>query len=228
MQAPASSWTKSQPGSCPPCYGPKNLSALANQDTTLPFEVMVSIPADELGRMEIQAFGVNRKGTRLKATTPIIVETTESLTALEVSDDRFLFFEKGGSDVIDVSGRFAEGRKLLKNSPGLHFSSSNPAVETVDDDGGVVAVAPGVATIHVSYGALSRDVLVTVGVSEVRGDVTGDSDVDHDDLKVVRAALHTTSTGAGDPRDLNQDGRIEEQDAELLTELCSRPGCETQ
>ena len=47
-------------------------------------------------------------------------------------------------------------------------------------------------------------------------------------IAVINAALNTSATGPGDPRDLNGDGRIDATDVSILESLCSREGCMRQ
>jgi hypothetical protein len=58
-------------------------------------------------------------------------------------------------------------------------------------------------------------------------DRDGDHDVDQDDLDALMADLYE-EVEAGDPRDLDGDGRITALDARKLTLLCTRPACATE
>ena len=116
----------------------------------------------------------------------------------------------------------------------VSYASSNTRVAAIVGVGGVRAVAPGLAIINVTFNGeprgaiLTKSVRVSVSVFEQRGDLDGDNDVDQDDLSILLKALNTLSTGPGDPRDLNADGKIDAVDARILTNLCSRPRCATK
>jgi hypothetical protein len=58
------------------------------------------------------------------------------------------------------------------------------------------------------------------------GDLNCDREVDREDLTVVVSALGLPACGAADPRDLNQDGKINAQDAQLLVNHCTTLGCQ--
>lgn len=60
---------------------------------------------------------------------------------------------------------------------------------------------------------------------ELPGDLDRDGDVDNNDATLLRQRLNTTATGADDPYDLNQDGRINISDLRRLTQLCTRSAC---
>lgn len=58
-----------------------------------------------------------------------------------------------------------------------------------------------------------------------RGDLDGDGDVDRDDLDLLRERLNSFVNDTNDPADINADGLIEQRDADLLVELCTRRNC---
>jgi hypothetical protein len=57
------------------------------------------------------------------------------------------------------------------------------------------------------------------------GDLNCDHLVNDQDLTIVDAALGLPACSAADPRDLNQDGKINAQDAQLLANKCTKLGC---
>jgi Dockerin type I domain len=57
------------------------------------------------------------------------------------------------------------------------------------------------------------------------GDLNCDHVVNHQDLTIVGAALGLPACSAADPRDLNHDGKINAQDAQLLANKCTELGC---
>jgi hypothetical protein len=57
------------------------------------------------------------------------------------------------------------------------------------------------------------------------GDLNCDRHVDRRDLTILTSALGQAACAAGDPRDLNQDGKINALDAQLLADNCTTLGC---
>jgi Dockerin type I domain len=57
------------------------------------------------------------------------------------------------------------------------------------------------------------------------GDLNCDRHVNQEDLTVVTAALGLPSCSADDPRDLNHDGKINSQDAQLVANNCTNLDC---
>jgi hypothetical protein len=57
------------------------------------------------------------------------------------------------------------------------------------------------------------------------GDLNCDRVVDGDDLAILQSARGAAAFGAADPRDLNRDGQITIEDAQLLAGLCTKRGC---
>jgi hypothetical protein len=136
---------------------------------------------------------------------------------------------------LTVLGRLADGTQhVITASTRTSYAITNSLVATMDSSGNIIAAAPGVAQIMVVARGngiqtpLSAQVPVTVNIFELRGDLDGDSDVDTDDIAVVTAALGRSSTGPGDPRDLNGNGMIGSIDVSALRRLCSRSNCATQ
>jgi hypothetical protein len=58
------------------------------------------------------------------------------------------------------------------------------------------------------------------------GDIDLDSDVDGDDVQLIKTALNI-SVKPGDARDIDGDGRVTESDARQCTLKCTRPDCGT-
>jgi len=55
-------------------------------------------------------------------------------------------------------------------------------------------------------------------------DLDNDHDVDRNDLALIMAVRNTRAS-AGDPRDINGDGRINANDSRICALRCTRPGC---
>jgi hypothetical protein len=59
-------------------------------------------------------------------------------------------------------------------------------------------------------------------------DLNADGVVDAKDVAIVSAAHKSPATGPTDPRDMNRDGTIAQQDAHLLSTQCTYPDCASQ
>ena len=57
------------------------------------------------------------------------------------------------------------------------------------------------------------------------GDLNGDGVIDLKDLAIIQLAINTPSKRPYDPRDINQDGKIDALDVRLLTTRCTFARC---
>lgn len=73
----------------------------------------------------------------------------------------------------------------------------------------------------------SNVVTKTWATSTTKCDADGDSDVDSDDIALIRAANGMKKVPASDPRDGNGDGKITVADARFCTLRCTRASCST-
>jgi hypothetical protein len=127
-----------------------------------------------------------------------------------------------------VKGIYRDGiTRYIEESSYTVFSSDNPRVATVDTQGVVKMVAPGITTVRISNNGLTTSVKVQVNINERKGDYDGDHYVDQNDLNAILAWLNDSATGPDDPRDLNHDGQIDNLDVQLLKSLCVNAGCVT-
>ena len=202
--------------------------------TTAPFTVSVTAPAGVSGPVTLTGAAIDASGNRLQASIQVVVVPASLPQSIGVDPSSILFRQPGEARTIGVLGTFADGTIVdMSADTRISYISSNTRVATVLGVGGVDAVAPGLATITVTFNGgpgsvFTKSVAVSVSVFEQRGDLDGDGDVDQDDLNILLKALNTTATGPGDPRDLNSDGRIDAVDARILTNLCSRSRCATK
>ena len=104
----------------------------------------------------------------------------------------------------------------------VSWASSNSAVATVNNDGVVIAVAPGTADITASAGdGYSAQCVVTVTGTEqpASGDVNGDSKVNSRDVAALQKHILETELLTGDSlavADVNGDGKINSRDVAEL------------
>lgn len=138
--------------------------------------------------------------------------------------------DAGVAPALDIDGYHRVEGLLL-----VSFDGSGEVGGVSFDDEDILAFDPGTGTwslaydgsfIHAAWPAADLDALHARAILGVSGDFDGDSDVDRDDLNIIRMALNTT-VDPGDPRDLDGDGRITVLDMRQLTLLCTRPRCAT-
>ena len=134
--------------------------------TSSPYEFSIQIPSDNrLGRFVFTASGTTGPG-QVFYSDPISidVERPDAPISLSVNPSILTNMSVGNQSYIrDVQATFADGSTLnVENSDLTSFECDTPAVATVDANGMVNAIAPGVASIYVSYGGLSFQVPVTV------------------------------------------------------------------
>jgi hypothetical protein len=144
-------------------------------------EFTLRIPTDDphingflIGPQRISAFGaIAGHEARTLAETTIDVERADlplRLSAGAFSNgttdtSEIVFSSEGDVAQIEIQGVFADGKVLtLRDSSYLRFDSSNPSVATVDEQGSVVAVSPGSASILASYTSESGAVRTTIPV----------------------------------------------------------------
>lgn len=193
----------------------------------VPFQVAVRIPEDHIGPITLRAVARDQNGNLYETAIRLMVEAPGVPQTISVEPQEILLSRLGDSAFISVAGAFPDGMRRNITQSSL-FISTNVKVATVNSNGQVQAVAPGISTINVSYAGLSKAIPAKVLVFDLRGDLDGDNDVDQDDLNVILRALNTQSTGPGDPRDLNNDGKVDALDSRILVNLCSRARCATQ
>lgn len=210
-------------------------TAASQVATSAPFTVSVSAPTGVSGPVTLTGAAIDTSGIRLQTSIPLLIVPALPVQAIQVDPGSILFPQSGQARTISVSGTLTDGSIVdVSADTRVSYASSNTRVAAIVGVGGVRAVAPGLAIINVTFNGeprgaiLTKSVRVSVSVFEQRGDLDGDNDVDQDDLSILLKALNTLSTGPGDPRDLNADGKIDAVDARILTNLCSRPRCATK
>ncbi len=201
--------------------------------------ILITIPDGTLGPVTlgilVKTLVPSGAGQNIDVT--IDVQAPAQLQLVRVSPGRVALvlpatggpYQSLGRTTLRVTGSFTDGidRDITRIS-GIILASANPGVATIGPDGTVTAVAPGVTMIQAKYGSATANATIQVNIFELRGDFDGDGDVDQDDINFLLRALNTVSTGPGDPRDLNGDGRIDALDSRILATLCSRTACARQ
>ena len=142
-----------------------------------------------------------------------IVSVTGNLESGQIPD-RFSFsiLDREGAEIPTLAGE--EFDQLVAAT----IDSPDPTFETFAGDNIRTPLAGGNAILMPEPSVLAQ----------MRGDLDGDNDVDLNDANVILKVLNTNATGAGDPRDLNGDGKLNALDSRVLVGLCTRARCATQ
>ncbi len=192
-----------------------------------PFEIPTRIPDKQIGPTTLLVLAKDQNGEPLQASITVLIEQRETIRAIAVQPERMDFLHIGAGGSINVFAMF-DNTPPRTITPLARLVSNNTSVVAVGDDGHIQAAGLGVASIVVSYGEFTEVIPVTVGRSEIQADLDGDLDIDGEDLALLLLGVGTQSTGAGDPRDLNGDGSINNLDADLLRAKCTRGDCATE
>ncbi|HWY05243.1 MAG TPA: dockerin type I domain-containing protein [Candidatus Acidoferrales bacterium] len=196
--------------------------------TAPPYSFTLTVPSNVVGPRNLTALGITSPENGVFSPSVVIDSETDAIaTALHLNISRIFFQRSGQQMPLNVTATFTDGTSLdITKSSLISYSSADSSIATVDPNGRVTAVGPGVTMLNVNYGTLSVQLKVSVPNS-IRGDLNGDGRVDKDDLNIILAALNTLSTGPHDARDLNGDGIINALDARILVTLCTSMGCAT-
>jgi predicted extracellular nuclease len=138
--------------------------------------------------------------TTLK-TAGVLVDTILSLPA----DERYTYVFEGNSEVLDHITLSPALATFANPTLDIVHTNSDFANQTSDHEPDVVLLS-----------------------LPLPGDVDGDGDVDSADVAAITAARNQLSSGPFDPRDLNNDGVIDINDARLATLACTRAHCAQQ
>jgi Dockerin type I domain len=202
--------------------------------------VTLTIPNGQLGPVTLQVLATGNDGSQDEVSRTIQIITNQTLNSITISPSIVRLVAPSTTSgygltetTLTIVGNYADGiSRDVSHFPQATVASGNSSVATVDAGGIVHAVAPGQTFVSVSIGPSSSPIIgsakIQVNIFEQQGDLNGDGAVDQNDLNIILRALNTSSTGPGDPRDLNNDGRIDALDSRLLVNLCSRPACATK
>jgi hypothetical protein len=97
------------------------------------------------------------------ASAPITVEIPPAITAIDVPTPYVTLKDPGAAQQLNILGLLSNGgTQNITLSPGTQFSSSDPAVASVDSSGNLVANGEGTATITITNGDYTTSVKVAV------------------------------------------------------------------
>jgi len=127
--------------------------------------------------------------------------------------------------VADVIGQTTAAARVTLESAGLVVGAVNSQHSATIPAGLVISQTPA-ANFSVTPGSAVQLTVSSGPSAAIRGDFNGDGVVDQRDLGIVLAARNTI-VAAGDPRDLDGDGKVTALDARVLTTLCTHARCAT-
>ena len=144
----------------------------ADVNTSAPATFSLTIPSNAVpGSYLLTAVGKTSAGAAVfSKRVAIIVERPDTPTRLSNDIPAIPFQAPGDFEYLRISGTFPDGSVVnVTESTYLSFSSSNPAVATVNAKGLVRAVAPGKAIIEAAYsGGPKKGVPVSVASGPLR------------------------------------------------------------
>lgn len=138
--------------------------AVAQTDSSSPFQVQITVPAGYLGPFAVTAFGVDTASQLVGSNTVTLqIGTSATLQQIAVQPGSVLLTALGTSYSLTATGTYSDSVvRQLSGTGLLTFTSSNTEVATVSADGTVTAVAPGYSTITAARGSLQTSVSITV------------------------------------------------------------------
>ncbi len=129
-----------------------------------PYEFQVRIPADiRPGTYHVAAIGTLAGGETVSERLALDVEKSEEPTRIWVKPSTILFSGAGERIPVRVLGAFSDGsQETLTKSSKTTYTSADPSVVTVSDDGLVTSVGPGKTSIQVHSPTQDISIPVTV------------------------------------------------------------------
>lgn len=133
------------------------------ETTTSPYVVDLLIPHDANGPYKIAALAKATTGEVFGAeAVTVIAEPVATLTAIEVFPDPAVLQGAGDEEQLQLTGIYDDGIERALATSDASWSSSDPAIVTVDADGKLTAVTQGNATVQAQVGSLTDVVGVIV------------------------------------------------------------------
>jgi len=134
------------------------------EDTDPPFEFVLEIPADFIGRSNVSALGKNSAGDFADAgTIEIVVESPAELTGISISSRDIFLNGLNDRRQIRVYGQYSDGNEReITESTEVSFVSSDSSIVTVSDSGMVVPKGGGTVTISARSGKFEDSISAEV------------------------------------------------------------------
>ena len=166
------------------------------------FVFMFEIPLNSIGEISILAFGKDPLEQIFADEIHLIVQPLAVVEGLELSPNEYVFFQVGSTRQIATNADYSDGvtRDVTSPDAGTIYSSVDPTIVGVSEDGLMTALAVGTTTIIVSNGAVAESVDVSVGSPQITPAFTGGgqrSDVD-DFLTYINPTQKRTDLTFGD------------------------------
>jgi hypothetical protein len=191
-----------------------------------PYAFSFVVPSGFSGPLTLTAVGAANGGT-MAFSQPVVLSVEKPIlpNSLTTNPTLIAFLFAGEQRSIRVAGAYADGSTVdLTQSPKIEYTSMDATVVQIGNDRIITAVGAGTTQVNVSYGTLQASIRVSVPKT-IRGDLSGDGQVDQDDLNLLLDSLNQPAVGPFDARDLNHDGKIDALDSRVLTTLCTFPRC---
>jgi len=135
--------------------------------TSAPASFSILIPqGTRPGKYMLTAWGTTTANQLQASSITVDVERTDLPTSLTAAKTQISLRSEGQPLPLRISGKFTDGSVVdVTASSNLAYTSSNTSVATVNNNGVVVAMAAGSASITATYGQGTQSVHVSVPVT---------------------------------------------------------------
>ncbi|MBL8227343.1 MAG: hypothetical protein JNL98_02655 [Bryobacterales bacterium] len=205
--------------------------SISSPRTSPPYEFDLTLDSRRLGLYQITAIGV-RSDDRTVQSRPLQVDIESPLVCSRLIsiNSHIDFLYVGDTLGLRVRGLFSDGRIAdIGKSTRLSVISDDPNIVRTNSFDSATAFSSGSTTIRLRYQNPDNSILqmnVSATVPElVRGDLTGDGQINSDDIGVIQLFLNHQAACPNDARDLNRDGKIDALDVRIMTTLCTKARC---
>lgn len=151
-------------------------------DTQPPFEFDLLVPSNAIGSFTIDAAGKDANGDWYTTTNPVTLRATPTaaLVALHIIPQEPIIFGVGQVRPLMVTGDYADAisRNISKPQTGTIYLTSTPSIVSVDEQGLVTSLSPGIGTVIVQNSGVQDSSSVTVIAVPESGACGSDSDCD--------------------------------------------------
>jgi uncharacterized protein YjdB len=135
--------------------------------TSAPASFSILIPqGTRPGKYMLTAWGTTTANQLQASSITVDVERTDLPTSLTANKTQVSLRSEGQPLPLRISGKFADGSVVdVTASSNLAYTSSNTSVATVNNNGVVIAITAGSASITATYGQGTQSVHVSVPVT---------------------------------------------------------------